>query len=56
MKYYGNKVIDFYDKNIPKVDSNYTCLAEISFDSALKKGENFYLQVFFKSVNKLRKM
>ena len=30
------------------VDSNYTCLAVISFDSTLRKDENYYPQVFFK--------
>ena len=30
-------VTDFYDKKIPKVDSNHTCLAVIILDSALKK-------------------
>ena len=29
--------LDFYDKEIPKLDSNHTCLAVISLDSALKK-------------------
>ena len=32
---HGDKVTDFYDKKIPKVDSNHTCLAVISLDSAL---------------------
>ena len=32
-----DELTDFYDKNIPKVDSNHTYLAVISFDSALKK-------------------
>ena len=32
-----NEVTDFYDKKIPKLDSNYTCLAVITLDSALKK-------------------
>ena len=41
----GNEVIDFYDKEIPKAGSNHTCLAVISLDSALKKDENYYLQV-----------
>ena len=27
---HGNKVTDFYDEEIPKVDSNHTCLAVIS--------------------------
>ena len=42
------EVTDFYDKVIPKVDSNHTCLAVISLDSALKKDENYYPQVFLK--------
>ena len=33
---------------IAKVDSNHTCLAGISLDSALKKDENYYLEVFLK--------
>ena len=38
------------------MDSNHTCLAVISLDSALKKNENFYPQVFLKVfVNILRK-
>ena len=42
------KVTDFYDKEIPKVDSNHTCLAIISLDSALQNNENYYPQVFLK--------
>ena len=30
IKCYGDKIIDFYDKEIPKVDSNLTCLSVIS--------------------------
>ena len=30
----------FYDNEIPKVDSNHTCLAVLSLDSALSKGGN----------------
>ena len=26
VKFYGYAVTDFYDKEIPKMDSNYTCL------------------------------
>ena len=37
IKSHGDEVTDFYDKKIPKVDdSNHTCLAVISLDSALK--------------------
>ena len=45
---HGDQVTNFYDKEIPKVDSSHTCLAVISLDSALKKHENYYLQVFLK--------
>ena len=34
---HGDEVTDFYDKKIPKLDSNHTCLAVITQDSALKK-------------------
>ena len=37
IKSYGDDVTDFYDKEIPKVNSNHTCLAVIRLDSALKK-------------------
>ena len=43
IKSYGDEVTDFYDKEIPKMNSNYTCLAVISLDSALKKDENYYM-------------
>ena len=38
----------FLIKKIPKADFNYTCLVVISLDSALKKDDNYYLQVFLK--------
>ena len=41
-------VTDFYDKKIPKLDSNHTCLAVISVDSALSKDNNYYPQAFLK--------
>ena len=50
IKSYGDKVTDFYNKEIPNVDPNHTCLAVISLDSALKKDENYHLEVFLKSV------
>ena len=34
IKTYGDEVTDFYDKEIPKIDSYQTCLAVISLDSA----------------------
>ena len=39
IKSHGDEVTGFYD---------HTCLAVISLDSALKKDENYYLQVFLK--------
>ena len=33
-------------KKIPKVGSNYTCIAVILLDSVLAKDENYYRQVF----------
>ena len=42
----GDEVTDFYDKKIPKIESNHTCLAIISLDSAVKKDDNYYQQVF----------
>ena len=46
INFYGEEVTAFYDNKILKVDSNQTCLAVINFDSALKKHENYYPQLF----------
>ena len=48
IKSYGDEVTDFYDKEMPEVDSNPTCLAVINLDSALNKDRNYYPQVFLK--------
>ena len=40
-----DEVTDFYDKIIPKLDPNHTCLAVISLDSVLKKESNYYPQM-----------
>ena len=48
IKFYGDEVTDFCDKKIHKMDSNHTCSAAISLDSALKEDENYYPQVFLK--------
>ena len=48
IKSHGDEITDFSDKEIPKVDSDHTCLAVISLDSALKKDDNYYAQVFLK--------
>ena len=46
----------FMIKKIPKVDSNHTCLAVIRLDSALKKDENYYPQVFLKECKYIKKV
>ena len=48
MKFHGDEVTHFYDKQIPKVDSNHTCLAVVSLDFVHRKDESYYLQVFLK--------
>ena len=55
MKSHGNEVADFYDKKNSKVDSNHTCLAVISLDFALKKDDNYYLEVFLKECQYIEK-
>ena len=55
IKFHGDEVTDFYDKEISKVDSNHTCLAVIGLDSALKKDDNFYPQVFLKESKYIEK-
>ena len=37
------------------MDSDHTCLAVISLDSALKRDKNSYPQVFSKGANTLKK-
>ena len=58
IKFHGDEVTDFYDKkwyHNPKVDSNHTSLAVISLDSALKKDDNYYPQVFWKECKYIEK-
>ena len=46
---HGDKIKDCYNKEIPKVNSNHTCVAVISLDFALKKDESYYPQVLLKN-------
>ena len=55
IKSHGDKVTDFYDKKIRKVDSNHTCLVVITLDSALKKDDIYYPQVFLKECRHIEK-
>ena len=55
LKSYGDEVTDFYDKKIPEMDSNHTCLAIINWDCAIKKAENYYRQILtHKYTNKVQ--
>ena len=55
IKSHGNEVTDFYDKKIPKLDSNHTCLAVITLRSAVNKDDDYYLQVFLKECKCIEK-
>ena len=55
IKYCRDEVRDFYNKTIPKVDSNHTSLEGISLDSALKKDESYYPHVFLKEYKYIEK-
>ena len=55
IKSYGDEVTDFYDKEIPKVEFNHACLSVITIDSALKKDESYYLQMFLKDYKYIEK-
>ena len=60
LQFFKTKIIShgeevFYDKKVTKMDSNHTCLTVISLDSAFKKDENYFPQVFLKRLNTFRK-
>ena len=55
MKSHGDEVTDFYDKEIPKLDSNHTCLAVINLDSALNIDGNYCPQAFLKECKYIEK-
>ena len=55
IKSHGDEVTNFYNKKIPKLDSNYTFLVVISLDSALKKDDNYYPQVVLKDCKYIEK-
>ena len=55
IKSHGDEVIEFYDKKIPKLDSNHTCLAVINLDSAIKEDDNYYPLVFLKECKYIEK-
>ena len=56
IKFYGDEATNFHHKEISNVDSNVTCLAVISFDSALNKDGKYYPQVFLKECKCIKKV
>ena len=50
IKCHGEEVTGFYEKEILKVESNYTCLAVISLDFVLKKRWKLLSASLFKRV------
>ena len=46
IKSYSDETTYFYNEEIPNINSNHTCLAVVSLDSALDKDGNYYPQVF----------
>ena len=55
IKSHGDKVKNFFDKEILEVDSNQTHLAVISLDSAFKIDENYYPLAFLKESKYIEK-
>ena len=46
IKSYADEATDFHDKETSNVASNHTCLAVITFDSALNEDGDHYPQAF----------
>ena len=55
MKSHGDEVAGYYDKEIPKKDSNHTCLAVVSQILLSIKMKTVIHKYFEKSVNTLSK-
>ena len=55
MKLIIKKTLLLKEKMIKKLDSNHTFLAIMTLDSALKKDENYYPQVFLKEFKYIEK-
>ena len=53
-KSYANETTDFHDEKMPKIGSNYICLAAILIDFVLKKDKNYYAQVFLNPCKYIR--
>ena len=53
---YNDEATDFQDKEIPKLDSNDTCLALISLYCAVNKDASYYPQVFLRECKYIEKV
>ena len=51
----SDEITNFYDKDIPKVDSSHTCLTVSSSNFVLNKDENYYLQWFLRYCTYIKK-
>ena len=47
IKHHGKEVTDFYNKKVPKLGPNHTCLAVITLDSALNKKKRLLSAIIF---------
>ena len=56
IKLYCDETTNFHDKEIPKVDSNLTCLVVTSLDSAISKDESHHPLVFLKECKYIKKV
>ena len=56
IKSYSDEATGFYDKEIPKMDSNHTCSAVTSLNSALNKDGSYYRQVLLKECKYIEKV
>ena len=55
IKSHGDEVTGFYNKKIPKLDSNHTCVSAIGLAYSLKKDDDYYPQVFLKECKCIEK-
>ena len=51
----SDEITNFYEKDIPKMDSSHTCLAVSSSNFVLNKNENYFLHRFLKYCTYIKK-
>ena len=55
IKSFCHEAIDFHDKKLPRVGSNFICLAVTLIDFLLKENENYFQQVLLKECKYIEK-